>query len=91
MNNQRQPLTYSLFSLCISLVLAVVFCVVYSKQSADTSARNTERKLCRLVASLDHAYSAKPPASDTGREIANEIAGLHRSLRCSEVGQAVGK
>lgn len=85
---QRQPMAYSLFSLFVSLVLAVVFCVVYSKQTADASAeesaRVTEQKLCRLVLVLDSAYARNPPSSEPGRNVATSVHELRMSLRCDE-------
>ncbi len=44
--------------------------------------RESDRKWCDLVSTLDQAYRQAPPQTETGRRVAEGIARLRQNLDC---------
>lgn len=44
--------------------------------------READRRWCRLLTTLDDAYQAAPPQSDTGRRLAADVHALRADLGC---------
>ncbi len=74
--------------LASSLVVGVVAVVIAlhvnaeSDRKAELARRESERKWCSIVITLDSAYRQQPPQTPTGQELAESIAGLRSSLHC---------
>lgn len=63
------------------LASSVVFAVGAVLISLHAQAES-ERKWCSVVATIDDSYRAAPPQTATGKQLAADMAGLRRSLRC---------
>lgn len=74
----QMPLWYSLLALVVSMVLTAAVAVVI----ADRAARQSERRWCGIVTTLDDTYRATPPTTPTGRRQAAEIAKLRADFGC---------
>ncbi|MDG4762374.1 hypothetical protein [Micromonospora sp. WMMD710] len=48
----------------------------------NASARESERKWCGVVTTLDDAYEVTPPQTPAGRKIAEDIARLRADFGC---------
>ena len=49
---------------------------------ANHVARESERKWCSVVATIDSSYRATPPTTPTGKKLAADMAALRRELHC---------
>ncbi|MFG3418753.1 hypothetical protein [Micromonospora sp. NPDC048063] len=58
--------------------LAAASAMVY----ANRVARDSERKWCSLIATMDDAYRTTPPQTPAGRKIANDIRRLRNDFHC---------
>lgn len=77
----RQRLRRSWELLAVSFVcafLAAGASMVY----ANKVARDSERKWCGIVSTMDDAYRATPPRSPAGRKVAADIAQLRSQFGC---------
>jgi hypothetical protein len=80
-----QPVWYSLVAVGVSVVLIAVTSVVLSQQArqeAQRAARESERRWCGLVVSLDDSYRVAPPQTPVGRRMAAELATLRAQFGC---------
>lgn len=78
MNRPRQPVWYSLVAILISVLVTVAATVVYT----NSTARESERKWCSLVSTLDDAYRITPPTTEIGRKLARDIHTLRERFDC---------
>lgn len=72
-----------------SLVMVLAFAVIVAAGSilySNHVARESERKWCGLVTSLDDAYRAAPPQSQLGQKLARDIYQLRVDFHCPERG-----
>lgn len=75
----------ALSAVLTSLVALAVIGYAYTNYAIGQSKRvelQNDRNWCELLVTLDSAYSAAPPASETGRKVASAIHDLRRKLGC---------
>lgn len=66
----------------LALSLAGVRYTNWSIARQDKSERANDQRWCRLLTTLDEAYQAAPPQSETGRRLATDIHQLRQELGC---------
>lgn len=88
--NGRPPLTmpawYVLVAIVVSLMLLATSGVVYTNWSIRrqyAAERESDRRWCQLLATLDHAYQGSPPQTELGRRLAADIHALRAELGCA--------
>lgn len=69
---------WSVFIIVLANVITGVVCVIVATR-VDTS---SNRRWCSLVSTLDDAYTANPPATLTGRRVAEQIHELRSEFGC---------
>lgn len=77
-----RPFWYALVMVFISMLLSTGLTIWYAHQVGE----ETGRKFCSIVVRLDDTYRAHPPETETGREIAEDMARLRADLHCNERG-----
>jgi hypothetical protein len=68
-----------------AVVVAFIACVSIAGSSvayANYVQRESDRKWCKLVTTLDDAYRGQPPTTAAGKNVAESIAQLRRDLGC---------
>ncbi|MDG4799062.1 hypothetical protein [Micromonospora sp. WMMD980] len=68
-----------------TLVVALLFALVAAVGSmtyTNAAARESERKCCGIVSTLDDAYAETPPQTPAGQKIATDIARLRSDFTC---------
>jgi hypothetical protein len=76
--NRPRSLWYALCAAFLSALVGSVAAIQY----ADHTRRESERKWCSVVTTLDDAYHSTPPQTPIGRKIAADLARLRRDLGC---------
>lgn len=71
-------LSYAIAVAFFAVVAIALAGVVYTSYVQ----RQSERKWCSVVSTLDDAYRETPPATAPGRNLAASIADLRRELGC---------
>jgi len=66
-----------------SMVLSVHFGQVGVDREREAR-RQTEKAMCVIVVTLDSAYRANPPSTETGRKVAQGMASLRAVYHCDE-------
>ena len=74
----RRRVVWPVLAAYVLAIAAAGFSMVY----ANRVARESEHRWCGLITTLDDAYRSRPPGSETGRELAADIARLRRDLGC---------
>lgn len=69
---------YLLVVIYVSMAALVFANTLYTNNVAESNAR----KWCHLLVTLDEAYKATPPRTDTGQRVADDIHNLRADLRC---------
>lgn len=64
------------------VLLAMCVAIAVNAWYTNRVARQSEHKLCDVLTAQVDAYRAFPPATETGRRIAREIAALHERYEC---------
>lgn len=64
------------------IVLSTLTMALLAIGIAQHTARESERKWCSIVVTLDDAYRQTPPSSTVGRQLAADMAQLRRDLGC---------
>lgn len=72
------PRWYVMAAILVSSLSIGLASVVY----ANHVALESERKWCSIVATMDDAYKAQPPITESGKNVARDIDKLRSSLRC---------
>jgi hypothetical protein len=72
------PLWYLLLAMVVSMGLVAGLAL----WAADRSARQSERRWCGLVATLDDTYRSTPPSTPSGRQVADQIHQLRAEFGC---------
>lgn len=68
-----------------AVVVAFIACVSIAFGSvayANHVQRDSDRKWCKLVGTLDDAYREQPPTTPTGKNVADSVAQLRHDLGC---------
>lgn len=73
-----QRLSWPVLAAYLAATIAAGASMVY----ANRVARESERRWCGLITTLDDAYREHPPQSDAGRQVAADIAHLRIDLGC---------
>lgn len=76
---------YSWLAYLLTLTLLFGAAVWYTRYSLGQQAaaeRESDRRWCQLLTTLDEAYSAAPPTTPTGRRLAGDIHQLRAELGC---------
>jgi hypothetical protein len=77
----RQMLRHGWRFLAVSLVSTFVAAAA-SMLYANHTARESERKWCGIVSTMDDAYRATPPQTPAGRKLAADIRHLRVDFGC---------
>lgn len=88
-DKRREPLSmprwYLLVMVCVSLVALAGINIAYTSyvdgQRAEAE-READKRWCDLLTTLDSAYSATPPTTAVGRNVADAVRKLRLSLQC---------
>lgn len=78
---------WSLIIVVASCLLISIVSVIYSTHVSNDSvarARENTRQFCSLMQTLDGAYRAQPPPTDTGKLVATEVHNLVIALGCTD-------
>jgi hypothetical protein len=79
---QKQPFTRSRwYLLSVQFAVNVVIAIIVASFAVWLDNRSSMR-WCDVVVTLDNAYHAAPPQTETGRKLASDMARLRRSLNC---------
>lgn len=62
----------------------------YSLTKAGASERESDRRWCSLLVTLDSAYGSTPPTTELGRRVAAAIHALRDDLECPATGRKDG-
>lgn len=54
----------------------------YALGQQERAERESDRRWCRLLTTLDEAYQGTPPQSELGRRLADDIHSLRAELGC---------
>lgn len=95
-----QPVWYSVVAILVCIVMMTVTTTVLlqrqadqaaelsrqARQEAQQAARESERRWCGLVTSLDDAYRSSPPQTPVGQRMAMELATLRMQFGCPPPG-----
>ena len=68
-----------------AVMVALVFAILAAAASmayATRVARDSERKWCGLVSTLDDAYQQTPPQTPAGRQVAADVHRLRGQFDC---------
>lgn len=79
------PRWYLLVALAGSMLLLSLAGVWYTNWSIgqqDKAERANDQRWCQLLTTLDDAYQAAPPQTETGRRLAADIHRLRADLGC---------
>ena len=71
-----------LVMLVVSLFVFVLGASYYANWKAERTARDNDKRWCSLLGTMDTAYQENPPTTATGRQLAQDIHGLHESFQC---------
>jgi hypothetical protein len=66
----------------MALAVAGVLYTGYVDGQREVAERESDRRWCALLNTLDQAYSAVPPSTELGRRVAEEIRKLRADLDC---------
>lgn len=72
------PLWYALLAVLLSVLAISLATLAYTAHVR----READRRWCGLIGALDDAYSATPPQSELGRQVAAELARLRQQFDC---------
>ena len=76
------------WTLAISVLLLIILGIGgvlytnYAIKKQNVAERESDRRWCQLLGTLDDAYRAAPPQSETGRRLAADIHNLRQELGC---------
>lgn len=79
------PVWYTVGIVILMLVGLGMFNLLYINVAVsrqDRVERESDRRWCQLLTTLDDAYRAAPPQSETGRRLATDIHKLRQDLGC---------
>lgn len=71
----------AIYALVVVFISALVMTVV-SVQYANYVDRESNTRWCGLMTTLDNAYTAQPPTTETGKTVAAEIHKLRNEFAC---------
>lgn len=77
-----RPVVYSLVMIFVCLAAMIVFIYLFTESAIKRSEADNNRKWCDLVSTLDDAYTANPPQTPTGRQVASQIHFLRVDFGC---------
>lgn len=80
-----RPRWYLLVAIVVSTLSTAGGGVAYTSWSIgnqDRTERENDRRWCQLLTTLDEAYLAAPPQTDTGKRLAADIHELRGELGC---------
>ena len=83
-SDHRRPLPFTKsrwYQILIIFLIQVVLTIGAISFAVWLDRRNAQR-WCDVVITLDRAYRATPPQTDTGRKLASDIARLRADLSC---------
>jgi hypothetical protein len=73
---------------CLGLAVGSMLVSIHASQVAldreRAARRQTEKAMCVIVVTLDSAYRANPPGTETGRKVARGMADLRAAYHCDE-------
>lgn len=79
---------FALVVTCLGFSIGSMLVAIHSGQvAADrerAARRQTEKAMCLIVVTLDGAYRANPPSTETGRKVAAGMAALRTAYRCDQ-------
>lgn len=79
------PRWYRFAAVVVSLLvlgIASVSWTAYVDHRRAAAERESDRRWCDLLSTLDEAYSSTPPSTDLGRRVADAIHSLRVDLDC---------
>lgn len=69
------------YAMTVTFLVTIVFAaasVLYSNQIA----RDSQRKWCGIIVTMDESYRRTPPQTPAGREIAADVRQLRKDFDC---------
>lgn len=74
---------FTMITISVVILLAGnVAYTTYVDSKRETAERESDRRWCELLVELDTAYSATPPQTEIGRNVARSVHELRVSLEC---------
>lgn len=80
------PWWYGLLAVLVSLLMlggAGWWYTTYAIAQQERAERESDRRWCQLLGTLDDAYRAAPPQSETGKRLAADVHNLRAELGCA--------
>ncbi|GAB2951801.1 hypothetical protein GCM10027280_45240 [Micromonospora polyrhachis] len=78
MRRPSQPLWYTLLAVVVSVLVTAAAALVI----ADRAARESERRWCDVITTMDEAYRVAPPQTEIGQRLARDLAALREDFDC---------
>lgn len=78
MTSPTVRLWYALLVSFVATIVVAMSCLWWTAAQQ----RESDVRWCRLMVALDNAYTSNPPRTPVGRDIAQQIHELRRSLGC---------
>lgn len=78
----RWILLLTVFLSVTALTVAGVLYTGHVDDRRETAERESDRRWCDLLTTLDEAYSSTPPSTELGRRVAASIRTLRVQLDC---------
>ncbi|MDG4809948.1 hypothetical protein O7634_24620 [Micromonospora sp. WMMD1120] len=75
-------MTFNGWRVLVAVLLAALGSSTVSIIYSNEAARQSERKLCGVVSTLDDAYRQTPPQTPAGQKIARDVRQLRAEFGC---------
>jgi len=76
---------YAILAVLLSVLMLGVgghFYIGHVDRQREAAERESDRRWCELLTTLDEAYSTVPPTTELGRRVATAIRTLRTDLSC---------
>lgn len=81
----KQPTWLAFVVILVAVLLMSGLNVAYTRKvdhDREVAERESDRRWCELLVTLDSAYARTPPNTDLGRSVASAVHNLRTSLNC---------
>lgn len=79
---EGRPQWWSWFVVIGGCLTSAIVSVVFSKVMTDYAVRKSQQTLCTIVVLQDDVYRQTPPATPTGKKLAEAFVDLRSQYRC---------
>jgi hypothetical protein len=75
----------AVFAAVVAMILSITYADKVGRDAvkrADENTRQSQQAWCAVIVTVDNAYVANPPTTETGKQIAAGMHSLRRSFGC---------